>query len=178
MRLTKEECENAYNDIKMANDYPTSKYNDSRLIDFALRIFEQLIEEHYDLVELLKKHDLENLSIKELDTWFDRSLWHVNKVNELSNQLVELSREVKSKDEYITELRNYITQIEREFKDNPPLKFEELKENMWVWDNDYKLYCLIDRIYSFNKFSVNYHFNTMQQFEENRFYRMEVKTDG
>lgn len=61
--------------------------------------------------------------------------------------------------------------------DNPPLKFEELKENTWVWDNDYKLYCLIDRIYSFNKFSVNYHFNTMQEFEENRFYKYEVKDD-
>lgn len=65
----------------------------------------------------------------------------------------------------------------KEHFDNPPLKLEELHEGMWVWDNDYKLYCLIDRIYSFNKFSVNYHFNTMQEFEENRFYRWEVKVD-
>lgn len=92
-----------------------------------INCLKQLINERFELVDLLKKHYLGNLTIKELDAWLDRSLWHVNKVNELSNKLVELSRVVKSKDEYIIELRNYITQIEREFKDNPPLKFEELK---------------------------------------------------
>lgn len=123
MMLTKEKCKRALRELKMANNYPMSKYNDSRLIDFHLITFEQLIEEHFNNMD------------------------------------------------YATSLQNEIEKL----KSNTPLKFEELKENMWVWDNDYKLYCLIDRIYSFNKFSVNYHFNTMQQFEENRFYLKEVK---
>lgn len=51
MSLTKEECERALRDIEMANNYPLSKYNDSRLIDFHLVTFEQLIEEHFELIK-------------------------------------------------------------------------------------------------------------------------------
>lgn len=32
----------------MANDYPKSKYNDGRVIDNAISIFDKLIEEHFD----------------------------------------------------------------------------------------------------------------------------------
>lgn len=131
MSLNKEDCEKAIasaiektTEIDAFENIPQSTYC---IIGDELNTFKQLIKEHFELVELFKKHELQGLSIKELDAWFDRSLWHVNKVNELSNQLVELSRDVKLKDEYITELRNYITQIEREFKDDPPLKFEKIK---------------------------------------------------
>lgn len=46
--LSKEKCENALHDIKMANDYPISKYNDTRVIDLALDTFGQLIQEHFN----------------------------------------------------------------------------------------------------------------------------------
>lgn len=51
MSLTKEECERALSDLEMANNYPTSKYNDSRLIDFCLDTFQQLIEEYFEITK-------------------------------------------------------------------------------------------------------------------------------
>lgn len=145
MSLTKEECLEAYEVIDtlihlMCGETREDSYEPTmdETIN-SMRILKQLIDKHFEIIK-------EN--------------------HRLSNQLVELSRVVMSKQEIIDVLTT-----------NPPLKFEDLKQNMWVWDNDYKLYCLIDRIYSFNKFSVNYHFNTMQEFEENRFYRYEVKDE-
>lgn len=46
--MTKEKCKNAKHDLQMANDYPKSKYNDGRVIDNAISIFDKLIEEHFD----------------------------------------------------------------------------------------------------------------------------------
>lgn len=188
-----------------------------------LNCLKQLIKEHFELVELLKKHDLENLSIKELDTWFDRSLWHVNKVNELSNQLVELSRVANSKQEIIdlylesvetdilgdtpiqminndvekkilNEANKYVYSIGYKIKFNrnqmiemlemylnKPLKFEELKENMVVWDNKRKMFIKIfdtatleENCFSFEVFGWEVPIYD-EQFEKNRFYRREVK---
>lgn len=66
---------------------------------------------------------------------------------------------------------------------NPPLKFEELKEGMWVWDNNWNQYFEICEIYPKTKeFDVLIHQNRINQlryepmkFEENRFYRKEVQ---
>ena len=71
MSLTKEQCERALSDLKMANEYPVRKYNDSRLIDHHLITFKQLIYEHFEITkekECLEKaldkacEELENLS--------------------------------------------------------------------------------------------------------------------
>lgn len=183
MSLTKEKCERALDIINSfinADEMTVEEFNNSSVI------INELIKEHFKIVELLKKHKLENLSIEELDGWLGKLLWHVSKVNELSNKLFELSRDIKSKDEYITELRNYITQIEREFKDNPPLKFEELKPNMWVWDSKTKSYIFIFKPLNWeptkgiryanmiiNHSADGYYID----FEENRLYRYEVKDD-
>ena len=63
-----------------------------------------------------------------------------------------------------------LEQLINEHFDNPPLKFEELHENMWVWDNEDKEWC---------KFISEHLFEYMDGyggvFEENRFYRKEVK---
>lgn len=53
---------------------------------------------------------------------------------------------------------------------NPPLKFEELHENMWVWDNHWKLYIQIQNLNE-NAFQG---YEYYAEFEENRFYRKEV----
>lgn len=169
MSLIKEECLFALESLRPANIYEFKEKGYLPFIE-ANSILTQLINEHFELVDLLKKHDIENLTIKELDKWFDRSLWNVNKVN-------ELSKYIKSKDEYITGLRNYITQIEREFKDNPPLKFEELHEGMWVWDNNDNKY---NKIIEINNDVINFYYVTNSptrftcKFEENRFYRYET----
>lgn len=66
--------------------------------------------------------------------------------------------------------------------DNPPLNFEELKENMWVWDNKNKLYVQIEEDFDENDiiflryYEDSYNSNCERTlFEENRFYRKEVK---
>ena len=65
--------------------------------------------------------------------------------------------------------------------DNPPLKFEELKEGMWVWDNKRKVKLLIAYCYSEDDMGY-YNLSNPEdykyihiEFEENRFYRKEVE---
>lgn len=58
--------------------------------------------------------------------------------------------------------------------DNPPLKFEELKEEQWYWDNKNKRYFKIHKLDIDNKEIDAYDFWGLG-FEENRFYRYEVK---
>lgn len=64
--------------------------------------------------------------------------------------------------------------------DNPPLKFEELKEGMFVWDNKHHTYILIDRIWeTYNKtiyfYAIGWECCENAEFEPNRFYRKEVQ---
>lgn len=65
-------------------------------------------------------------------------------------------------------------------EDNPSLKFEDLKEDMWVWDNYSKEYKQIAKIDS-DKMGIWYHGIYTEYeadiFEENRFYRKEVRND-
>lgn len=53
---------------------------------------------------------------------------------------------------------------------NKPYKFEDLQEGMWVWDDKDKVCCQIYDILSFNGISVNYHYENVLEFKENRFY--------
>lgn len=62
---------------------------------------------------------------------------------------------------------------------NPPLKFEQLKEGMWVWDNKYKEYCFI--YFIAGKYPHRLYIDNCQsdsEFEENRFFLKEVKDDA
>lgn len=64
--------------------------------------------------------------------------------------------------------------------DNPPLKFEELKEGMFVWDNKHHTYIKIDRIWeSYNKtiyfYAIGWECCENTEYEPNRFYRKEVQ---
>lgn len=72
--------------------------------------------------------------------------------------------------------------------DNPPLKFEELKEGSWVWDNKMKEYIkCAPGINSLNELCALYWYTSFNldgeleedyiKFEENRFYRREVNND-
>lgn len=67
-----------------------------------------------------------------------------------------------------------IYRLINEHFDNPPLKFEDLTHYMWVWDNEEKMYCQIVSVLSFNEISVNYHYESLLQFKDNRFYKREV----
>lgn len=77
-----------------------------------------------------------------------------------------------------------LQQLINEHFDNQPLKFEELHEGMWVWDNKHKVYNKIRETYNFNGtaevvafvyLNLTIQWNCSVKFEENRFYRKEVK---
>lgn len=73
--------------------------------------------------------------------------------------------------------------IEEHFS-NPPLKFEELKPKMWVWDNKKEKYNKIVEAYEgYNGKAVSFYYTTGEErkfaasYEPYRYYRKEVK-DG
>lgn len=74
-----------------------------------------------------------------------------------------------------------LNELINEHFSNPPLKFEELKEGMFVWDNKRKAKLLIGYCYSKDDMAY-YNFSNPEDykyihldFEENRFYRKEVQ---
>lgn len=89
-------------------------------------------------------------------------------------------------DESLCEVMAYAKKLQEKATDNPPLKFRELKEGMWVWDNYEKKYEQIKKIkYDFNSDIII----IMEQdedideeidgtyFEADLFYRREVRED-
>lgn len=69
--------------------------------------------------------------------------------------------------------------------DNEPLKFEELKDGMWIWDNKHKVYNRVRETFNFGNYNVvkfAYLNETTQwgdtiEFEENRFYRKQAEDE-
>lgn len=167
--LTKEECEKALENIanlelqEYGGLYGRIKYvGDIRFCDY--RLLRRLIEEHFDnpQIDWLKNcmgEEAFNLifsSQEEVNKWFDRMRWYVKKCDEYGRELDIL-------------------------KNNPPLKFEELKEGMFVWDNKRKVKLLIAYCYSeddmgyYNLSNPEDYKYIHLEFEENRFYRKEVQ---
>ena len=94
---------------------------------------------------------------------------------------------VKMDGDYCDEKQYYVLQklIEEHF-DNPPLKFEDLHEGMWVWDEKNKIYNLIyeKRINCAKEKEIEFQWEMPDRecqnfitdvYEENRFYRREVQ---
>ena len=59
-----------------------------------------------------------------------------------------------------------------------PYKFEDLKVGMWVWDSKDEVCCRIYDTLSFNKLSVTFHFESIIEFEENRFFPVQMANVG
>ncbi|WP_195396248.1 hypothetical protein [Holdemania sp. 1001302B_160321_E10] len=74
------------------------------------------------------KHDLEVLIEKYKDKNF--FTFEVNFVNMAKDCLREINRLERENIELRKQLKEHF--------DNPPLKFKELKKNMWIWDNKNK----------------------------------------
>ena len=70
-----------------------------------------------------------------------------------------------------------LNQLIFEHFDNLPLKFDELKEGMWVWDNKMVLYIRIAKIIGKTIYVEDflYGFDCYGRYEKNRFYRKQVK---
>lgn len=77
--------------------------------------------------------------------------------------------------EHRCELESFKQLINEHF-DNPPLKFEELKEGMWVWDVKNAEWVCIDRPIANVSYCKNLS-GLVIFFEENRFYRKQVQED-
>ena len=79
-----------------------------------------------------------------------------------------------------SKMYDILEQLIDEHFDNSPLKFEELKPNMWVWDNVEKEYIqLIYHDYGYSQewlyIQAGNPYETEFIFEENRFYRKMVE---
>ena len=135
---------------------------------------------------------LKNMNKKRLIELIDLYLDHNDGLHETIDRQYEycqlllkendhLENEVRKYKEHNIELMNYITQIEREFKDNPPLKFEEIKADMWIWDNRLKTYLRVISVNPYAFWNIDVYTDCTQdradkvRFEENKFYRREVK---
>lgn len=97
-------------------------------------------------------------------------------LTQLINEHFELVKDFMQLDKDFEQLEKSYDNLYDKFHNLKPLKFEELKEGMWVWDNKYKEYCYIYFIagkYPHRKYIDNCESDS--EFEENRFYRYEVK---
>lgn len=113
-------------------------------LDLALNMFKELIEEHFKPKENTKEYKhfklhsdstLKNQTKKELIDYI-KMLYHnwgvcdeqlkrvIDKAKELSDSNNKLKRTICSLDYALSDVYN-----------PKPYKFEELKPNMWVWDN-------------------------------------------
>lgn len=160
-----------------------------------LDVLMQVVEEHFELKEIIKNHGLENLTLHELDCAFRKMLSYVEENNRLMNLLTqqnEIIKEYQNGEAYkelkrsYDELLGHAVAFQEELinlKDNPPLKFEELHDGMWVWVNDMKIYRQVHRTYVREVDDFGIEIEMVQVgglhlgFEPNRFYRKEVKHD-
>ena len=96
-----------------------------------------------------------------------------------------LEQVVKTYFELLNEYKGCRRELEAiyEMIGNPSLKFEELKEDMWVWDNKEKEWLTIQKILTKKDCQYLYHdenkkvFMTYHavEFEEGRFFRKQVE---
>lgn len=173
MSLTKEECEKALENLKEPTDNWYS--SELQLAENNDEPIEYKNQESLDLIEkLIKKHfNLKEKYSKILDDVHDyRYETHAMKMT-----IRNLCKYFGVKNE--EELKNIYL--------NPPLKFEELKVGMWVWDrrdNKY-VHIYMTRIYEYDTgcffkgqkllriYCDSGWYDT--EFVENRFYRKQVE---
>lgn len=151
MSLTKEEYLNSYESIN--NGY----YKGSDVLNFK-----KLIDEHYEVVKKIE--------------------WLKEEMTEPVFNLVFGTQEFFHnwyQGVQIYSAENTILQIKlRDYENPQPLKFEELEEGMWVWDNKNHSWLKVIGFYGFNihvQFGIGIYKNDCYvEYEENRFFRKQV----
>lgn len=91
-----------------------------------------------------------------------------------------ISQRCESKFCEIGEAHTLVHRLINEHFDNPPLKFEELKEGMWIWDDKDNWYEKIKELLTIRndnyiKFDQGDGDYIKVKFEEEKFYAREVK---
>ena len=149
---------------------------DKDLFDENIIMIEDFINDNFELIEkmtwlknsLNEDNGLFDFIFKneeEVKGWIERMRWHVEKCDELGRELYEL-------------------------KNNPPLKFDEIKDGDWVWNNAYKEYAKVWRKYIATCHNGSYvegtkviqfiyqdDFVFSQEYKENEIYRKMVNED-
>lgn len=171
--LTKEKCLFALESFKPANIY---EFEAKGYLPFteANSILTQLINEHFEIVKEYETYKKINRFEKECEKFYCKE----NYFNIIIKALCDC------KDKELQDNAIHCLAYLKQQLDNPPLKFEELKENMWVWDNKNKLYVQIEEDFDENDiiflryYEDSYNSNCERTlFKENRFYRKEVNND-
>ena len=98
-------------------------------------------------------------------------------LNYLRNSVLVTDHKQKDRVNQCTEL---LQNLIHEHFDNPPLSFEEMKEDMWVWDKKENMYIYSNNNYDSEEYGkglrVQFGFDYVRYpFEPNRFYRKQVK---
>ncbi len=186
MSLTREQCLKYKSELYFALKHVGTKSNKisiKKAISLGIVGYEKLIKEHFELVEEykhLKKYY--GLRFFENMTDEDGFFYNIKGVFEsycfvdkkmLNEKAIALHNEMKRFVEWIKE------------KDNQPLKFEELKPGMWVWDNEFNHWGEYLKIFEvkIDKYNqktiktlcVGNDEVMIRSYKENRFYRYEVK---
>lgn len=152
--LTKEECLLKYNALKNLSDYPIlcGTENDE---DLKPTPFNELFKEELECFEQL-----------------------INEHFELKEKYEKAVKCYKNATSQYSKLESKYVLL----KSNPPLKFEDLKEGMWVWDNIANQYIyikfkdeIVDDYKRLGHKRVGYNGEFVTNFEENRFYKYEVE---
>ena len=140
------------------------------------------------LSQLIQEHFNNSLSFKAFKLPSYSTLKGIKK-DELIDYIHILYENWRSADSFNESLSNYnriLTDelnkaddelcIIKELTNNTPLKFEDLKDEMWVWDNKFECY---EKIHGIDKYLGIMFENGFygEWFEENRFYLREVKED-
>lgn len=113
----------------------------------------------------------------EKDSFKELPLWVINVINKQPEEQFDTKYNKLKKDLEITcNLHDVLLKKYESLKENPPLKFEELKDDMWVWDKPVEQYIQIYDIDSDEKsfYYGNNDYEGRIHFEGNRFYRREV----
>ena len=163
--LTKEECEKAIDNVaRYCSDYKYCMIPPRFELINELDVLMSLIQEHFELVELLKPHGYGMLSAEEFEHWISYICKH-----NADNDMI-----IMSQNEQLEQIKN-----------PQPYKFEDLKVRMWVYDDKQEFedfrFIKIDKILSEFDCEHLYHdknkkvfFDNIschaREFEENRFY--------
>lgn len=109
---------------------------------------------------------------------------------ECEKMIEKLPMLIPAKEEYgygcsmseFEEAINFVNELYKQLYDPQPYKFEELKEGMWVWDNNRQSVIKVIGFYGVNihvQFGIGvYKKDCYIEFEENRFYPVAKAMEG
>lgn len=190
--LSKEECQKA---LGYLSNYNGEEFNGEKFAN-AIEDLHRLINEHFNnsfdfkafklpsdsTLKSLKKDELIEYIHMVYHNWRCADSYYENTVN----YNYKLSKENEELKNQLVEIESILSRVSTRENSNPPLKFEDLKPGMWIWDNKKKEYvkcspnknALGERCVWFwwSDFNPDGEYEEDYLiFEENRFYLREVK---